>query len=121
MIKICRIGVRKLSSTINGPVRYCEKNNCLHLSFHKFQAVNDDQKIIASFMHGQEFFFFRDSNRYQGYYGGKKIHLMRELQYIYPEQSEYSINIASNIRRKRKKIYEEMTHANIHVILRAKS
>lgn len=46
---------------------------------------------------------------------------MRELQYIYPEQSEYSINIASNIRRKRKKIYEEMTHANIHVILRAKS
>lgn len=57
MIKICRIGVRKLSSTINGPVRYCEKNNCLHLSFHKFQAVNDDQKIKASFMHGQEFFF----------------------------------------------------------------
>ena len=57
MIKICRIGVRKLPSTINGPVRYSEKNNCLHLSFHKFQAINDDQKIIASFMHGQAFFF----------------------------------------------------------------
>lgn len=62
-------------------------------------------------------FFFQRFKSLSRILWWQKIHLMREVQYIYPEQSEYSINIASNIRRKRKKIYEGMTHANIHAIL----